>query len=90
MTNTYSWDDEKDALLQEERGFGFAEIVAAVEAGGVLDDVENPSSNFPHQRALIIELHGYAVFVPYVVTEDHKFLKTAYYSRRHTKQYLNR
>ncbi len=90
MLSSFTWDADKNALLQAARGFGFEDIVAAIDAGGLLDDIENPSGNFLHQRALVVKLNGYAVFVPYVIEGSAKFLKTAYYSRRETKLYLNR
>jgi hypothetical protein len=90
MTDAFAWDAEKNAKLQSEREFGFEDIVAAVEVGGLLDDVSNPNSNFPHQRMLIVALSHYAVAVPCVADGGTKFLKTAFYSRRATKIYLNR
>ena len=89
MTDTYSWDDEKNALLQEQRGFGFADIIAALEDGGLLDDIDHPSPNYPNQRVLYVALNGYAVAVPYVADGETKFLKTAFYDRRANKKYLN-
>ena len=89
MTDMYSRDDEKDALLQEQRGFGFAEIVAALEASGLLDDIDHPSPNYPNQRILYVAFNGYAVAVPYVSDDETKFLKTAFYDRRTNKKYLN-
>ncbi len=90
MTNTYAWDAGKNKKLLAERGFGFEDIVAEIEQGGALDDVDHPSPNYPHQRMLFVALNGYAVAVPYVMDGDTKFLKTAFLSRRATKLYLNR
>jgi uncharacterized DUF497 family protein len=90
MTNTYDWDNAKNKKLLAERGLSFESIVAVIEQYGVLDDVENPSANFPHQRALVVAINSYAVIVPYVLEGDTKFLKTAFPSRRATKLYLNR
>ena len=54
----------KNTLLQQERGFGFTDFIASIDNGGLLDDIENLSVNFPNQRALVVALNGYAVFVP--------------------------
>jgi uncharacterized DUF497 family protein len=89
MTNSYNWDAEKNRKLLAERGFGFEEIVAEIEHGGVLDDVEHSSPNYPHQRILFVAVKNYAVAVPYVMDGDTKFLKTAFLSRRATKLYLD-
>ena len=88
MTNTYAWDADKNKWLLAERGFGFEDIVAVIEMHGVLDDVDNPSANYPHQRMLFVALNGYAVAVPYVIDGNAKFLKTAFLNRHATKTYL--
>ena len=84
----FEWDDRKNQKLSAERGISFEMIVAVIDQYGVLDDIENPSANFPHQRALIVAVNGYAVIVPYVTDGDVMFLKTAFPSRRATKLYL--
>ena len=86
----FVWSEEKNAKLQSERGLSFEQIVAAIEAGGLLDDVSNPSGNFPDQRALVVAVDGYAVLVPYVQGDEGLFLKTAFASRRATRAYLKR
>ncbi len=85
--HSFAWNPEKNQQLIAERGFSFEEILAVTEARGVLDDVSNPSSRYPDQRMLIVDLNGYAVVVPYVQDGDVKFLKTAFYSRRATRLY---
>lgn len=90
MTNAYAWNSEKNDKLKAERDLCFEDIVAEIEHHGVLDDVSNPSPSFPHQRILFIALNNYAVAVPYVMDGETKFFKTAFYSRRATKLYLNR
>ena len=89
MVNIYDWDSEKNKKLLAERGLSFENIVAVIEQYGALDDIENPSANFPHQRALVVAIDTYAVLVPYVTDGETKFLKTAFPSRRATKLYLN-
>lgn len=88
--STYIWDAEKNTLLQEARGFGFADIVTAIDEGGLLDDVENSSLNYPHQRIMYVLLNEYVIAVPYVPNEDSMFLKTAFQDRKANKKYLNR
>lgn len=89
MTNIFDWDNAKNEKLLAERGLSFETIVAVIEQNGVLDDIENPSANFPHQRALIVAVDNYAILVPYVMDGETMFLKTAFPSRRATKLYLN-
>lgn len=88
MTKPILWSDEKNQLLKDARGFGFEDIVAAIETGHILADLPNPSKGFPHQRMFVVELNGYAVGVPYVEDEEKIFLKTAYRNRRLNKMYL--
>ena len=90
MTNTYAWGMDKNETLRRERGFSFEDVVSAIEQNGVLGDVGHPSPNYPHQRIFFVALDNYAVAVPYIRDGDSKFLKTAFYSRRATKLYLNR
>ena len=89
MIKTYDWDNEKNEKLLAGRGLSFESIVAVIEQYGVLDDIENPSANFPQQRALVVAIDSYAIIVPYVTDGETKFLKTAFPSRRATKIYLN-
>ena len=89
MRMNFDWNGEKNDKLLAERGFNFETIVDIVERQGVLDDIENPNEeSFPHQRALIVAVDNYAVFVPYVMDGDTMFLKTAFRSRRFQKKYL--
>ena len=89
MKNTFEWDSRKNDRLVAERGLSFENIVAVIEQYGVLDDIENPSANFPNQRALVVAIDNYAVLVPYVQDGDTKFLKTAFPGRRATRLYLD-
>nr|VFJ52895.1 MAG: hypothetical protein BECKFM1743A_GA0114220_101074 [Candidatus Kentron sp. FM]VFJ54952.1 MAG: hypothetical protein BECKFM1743C_GA0114222_101484 [Candidatus Kentron sp. FM]VFK09922.1 MAG: hypothetical protein BECKFM1743B_GA0114221_101206 [Candidatus Kentron sp. FM] len=85
----YRWNSDKDDWLRRERGIGFSDIIDSIESGNLLDDIENPGSNYPHQRMYVVELCGYAVVVPYVECEDEIFLKTAFYSRKAKQKYLS-
>jgi uncharacterized DUF497 family protein len=89
MTRNFDWDKEKNERLMAERGLSFEIIVAVIEQNGVLDDIENPSGNFPKHRVLVVSIDNYAVIVPYVMDGDTYFLKTAFQSRRATKLYLS-
>lgn len=85
----FVWNPEKDAWLKANRGIGFESIVAKLEAGEVLDDVaHHDRGRYAHQNIYVVEVGGYAYFVPYVETERRVFLKTIYPSRKGTKKYL--
>ena len=67
----------------------FDRTVAAIENGGLLDDLEHPNpEKYPHQRVMVVVVEGYAYTVPYVEDVDHLFLKTVFPSRSYTRTYL--
>ena len=82
------WNDEKNIQLQIERNLSFEAIVVALEQGKLIDVVPNPSSHHPHQNVLIVEVDDYLVLVPFVEDEEKIFLKTAFRSRKVTKNRL--
>lgn len=88
---TWSPDKERDLKADTTRNISFEEIVAAIEGGGLLDDIEHPNSGrYPGQRMLVVFAHGYVYAVPYVETSDELFLKTVFPSRRLNKLYVLR
>lgn len=87
----FRWSEEKNRSLQEQRGIGFAQIVVAVEAGGLLDDYPHPHpSKYPNQWVMVVAYMNYAHLVPYVVDDEGQvFLKTVIPSRKATRDYLH-
>ena len=88
---TIAWSPEKNRELKSDtkRGICFEDIVAAIEAGGLLDDIEHPNrEKYPGQRLLVVLANGYVYAVPYVETPDGMFWKTAFPSRRLKALYL--
>ncbi len=82
---------EKNALLKEERGIGFEDVILSLESGDLLDDISHPNKEkYPDQDIFIIfiRIKGYVYLVPYVETEDEIFLKTIIPSRKMNKRYL--
>ena len=66
-------------------------VVAAIEAGGILDVLKHRDpTKYARQSILIINLGGYAHFVPFVEEAEYFFLKTIVPSRKATRDYLNR
>jgi hypothetical protein len=84
---TIVWSVEKNRELKSDpkRGICFEDIVAAIESGGLLDDVR---AKYPGQRVLVVLANGYVYAVPYVDTPDGIFLKTAFPSQRLKAEYL--
>ncbi len=87
----YRWSHEKNAALKIERGISFEEMVLAIEADGLLDELRHPNpEKYPNQSVLVVALDGYVYLVPYVEEPDYYFLKTVIPSRKATRDYLPR
>jgi hypothetical protein len=89
---TITWSPEKNRELKSDakRRICFEDIVAAIESGGLLDDIEHPNrEKFPGQRMLVVLANGYVYSVPYVPAPEGIFLKTAFPSRRLRAHYLS-
>jgi hypothetical protein len=86
----FTWSHEKNALLLAERGLCFEAVVAAIEAGELLDVLEHPCpERYSGQRILVVRLNDYAHLVPYVQSDDGLFLKTIIPSRKASRRYLS-
>jgi hypothetical protein len=86
----FVWNHDRNALLIAERGASFEAVVAAIEAGELLDVLAHPSPDrYPGQRILVVRLHDYAHLAPFVETANGLLLKTIIPSRRATRRYLS-
>ncbi len=83
-----SWNLEKNEIIKTSRGISFEEIALLIEAGEVVNVLENPGHQ--GQFMSILEIENNAVVVPYVEGEEEIFLKTAFPSRKYTKRYAER
>jgi uncharacterized DUF497 family protein len=87
----FRWNHEKNEALKIQRGISFEEIVLAIEADGLLDEVRHTNQDkYPNQSILVIALEAYVYLVPYVEEPDYYFLKTVIPSRKATRDYLLR
>ena len=85
----FRWNHEKNEALKVERSISFEEIVLAIEADGLLDELRHPNTDkYPSQSVFVVALDGYAYLVPYVEETDYYFLKTIIPSRKATRDYL--
>ncbi|NMF57465.1 BrnT family toxin [Pseudanabaena yagii] len=85
----FIWSDEKNKLLQQERGVSFEDIVEAIADGYLLDSIEHPNSDkYANQSVFIVAVKEYVYCVPYVESESGVFLKTIFPSRKMKKIYL--
>lgn len=83
-----TYGKEKNALLKQSRGIGFEEIIAAIDAGKVLDVYDHPDQeNYPGQKIYVVEALDYIYLVPFVRNDEGIFLKTIIPSRKAKKIY---
>jgi len=87
----FRWNHDKNEALKIERSISFEEIVLAIEADGLLDELRHPNTDkYPNQFVLVVALDDYAYLVPYVEEEEYYFLKTIIPSRKATRDYLQK
>ena len=87
----FRWNHDKNEALKIERSVSFEEIVLALEADGLLDQLRHPNpEKYPNQFVLVVALDTYVYLVPYVEESDYFFLKTVIPSRKATRDYLLR
>lgn len=85
----FAWSEEKNAILREERGISFEEIVFHLRRGDLLDILEHSNpGRYPGQRVFVVDVDGYVYLVPFVEDAQEVFLKTIIPSRKATRQYL--
>lgn len=83
-----TYGKEKNELLKQSRGIGFEEIIAAIDAGKVLDVYDHPDQeNYPGQKIYVVEALDYIYLVPFVRNDEGIFLKTIIPSRKAKKIY---
>ncbi len=82
MTKAHLWSYDKNEWLKKERGVSFEELLASR-----FIRIERHARKL-NQRLMLFEFQKYVWVVPYVEDKEHYFLKTAFPSRKHTKEYL--
>ena len=85
----FSWNEEKNELLKEERGISFEDVVFYISQGFLLEVLEHPNQDkYQGQKIFVVEIEEYAYLVPFVEDEREIFLKTIIPSRKATGKYL--
>jgi hypothetical protein len=80
---TFDFSHEKNALLFEERGVTFYNVIESISEKGILLNFDNPNNEqYPNQKVFVVNINNYAYCVPYIVEGDTWFLKTIYPSRK--------
>ncbi|MFN8386415.1 MAG: BrnT family toxin [Anaerolineales bacterium] len=85
----FSWNEEKNELLREERQVSFEDVVFHIEQGFLLDVLEHPNQEkYKGQQVFVVQMDEYAYLVPFIEDDREIFLKTIIPSRKATKKYL--
>lgn len=87
----FTFSEEKSRALSKERGLGFEEIVAYIEAGNIVDDFDHLNQKeYPNQRIYAVNIEDYIWLVPYQKKGNVIHLITAFPSRKAYKVYIGR
>jgi hypothetical protein len=82
----YAFNPDKNSWLIRERGIGFEQIIALIDAGKLLRVLTHPNQmKYRDQLLYEVDADGYVYGVPVVATGSTLFLKTIYPSRKATK-----
>lgn len=82
------WNEEKNQLLQLQRGLSFEMVVDELERGEILAIRFHPNrSKYPNQKIFVLHLDGYVCYVPFVENDDEIFLKTIIPSRKLNREF---
>jgi hypothetical protein len=85
----FSWNNEKNQALKQERKVSFEEVVFYIEHGQLLDIVKYPNQEkYRGQQIFIVQIGNYAYLIPFIETDQEVFLKTIIPSRKATHKYL--
>ena len=88
MASIIHWDEEKNQLLQLQRGLSFEMVVEKLENNEILARRTHPNrEKYPNQQILVVELDGYVCYVPFVENDEKIFLKTIISSRKLKKEF---
>ncbi len=88
ITKKIVWNEEKNQLLQLQRGLSFELVLDEIEKGNILGRKAHPNSaKFPNQKIFILLLNDYICYVPFVENDTEIFLKTIIPSRKLDKEY---
>ena len=85
----FDWNEEKNNELKLERKVSFEDVLVALELGKLLEVLIHPNQDkYPNQKIFVVDIRGYAYYVPFIEDNDKVFLKTIFPNRKATKKYL--
>jgi len=87
----FRWNEEKNNVLERERGICFDDILHAIEHWDLLGIEKHPRQDlYPWQRILFVKINNYVYMIPAILEWPHSyFLKTIFPSRKATKRFIS-
>jgi uncharacterized DUF497 family protein len=87
----FKWNEEKNNTLKSQRNISFEKIVWAIEQGSIIDIQKHINEDkYRNQFIYYILINEYIWVIPVVEKDEEIFIKTAFPSRKATKDYLRR
>jgi uncharacterized DUF497 family protein len=88
MKKIIKGDEEKNQILQLQRGLSFEIVVECLAKGDILSRrVHHNKDKYPNQYIFILKLNSYICYVPFTEDENEIFLKTIIPSRKLKKEF---
>lgn len=85
----FSWNNDKNEQLKNERNISVEEIVFHFQQDRILAIIEHPNQErYANQKMFILNINDYAYLVPFVESEQAVFLESIIFSRKATKEDL--
>ncbi len=67
MNKVIQWNEEKNQLLQLQRGLSFEMVLEKLLNGHIPGRKSHPDKKqYPHQHIFVMELNDYVCYVPFV------------------------
>jgi uncharacterized DUF497 family protein len=86
----YSWDEQKNEKLIQERGVSFEDIVQAITEGHLLEVGPHPNgTRYPNQNLYFVWFADYVYVVPNEEVDGKIRLITIIPSRKASRKYLS-
>ena len=88
MSKVIRWDEEKNQLLQIQRGLSFEMVLEKLEKQEILSRRTHPNTKkYPNQKIFVLMINEYVCYVPFVESDEEIFLKTIIPSRQLNKEF---
>jgi uncharacterized DUF497 family protein len=88
MNKVIRWSEEKNQILQLQRGVSFEMVLDRIEAGEILARRSHHNhEKYPDQQIFVLEIDGYICYVPFVENDEEIFLKSIIPSRKLDKEF---